>query len=234
MTMEEVIAEMRLELTGNVLETELDDKTFEQIVNKAIRELQRYMDSTKFKTIPFAKCIDCKDSDISSVSRVCRAQIYGGQDFKGGSIDPFYAQAFMIFSNQGALYNYTDYVAKFGAWNTLLQMRNTISTDLQFVWDSFEQKLYINTLDMPEFITLEYVPVIKDVDEIKSPYWIDNLIRYSVGLAKIYVGRIRTRYELANNQWTGDGNIILEEGNAEIKELREKLQINSQLTYVYD
>lgn len=42
MKLQDVIEEIKLELTGYVLETELDDSTYQQIVNKALRELERY------------------------------------------------------------------------------------------------------------------------------------------------------------------------------------------------
>lgn len=42
MKMQEIIDEIKLELTGNLLEMEIDDKEIEKIVNKATRELERF------------------------------------------------------------------------------------------------------------------------------------------------------------------------------------------------
>ena len=42
MTKEDVRQEITLELTGQVLEMELDDSTLDLTINKALRELQRY------------------------------------------------------------------------------------------------------------------------------------------------------------------------------------------------
>nr|DAR14974.1 MAG TPA: hypothetical protein [Caudoviricetes sp.] len=47
---------------------------------------------------------------------------------------------------------------------------------------------------MPEKVTIEYIPRFNDVSEIKSDYWVDNLMRLAIANAKITVGRIRTRY----------------------------------------
>lgn len=234
MTMEEYIAEIRLELTGNILELELDDTTLQQIVNKALREVQRYIDSTKLMTIPYAKCIDLTDSNVSSVSRVYRVDGFGLNDYTGGQIDPFYAQAWFSFSSGANMYNLSNFVANFGAWNTMLQIRNTVSTDLQFQEDKQNHKLYINVLDNPTYITIEYVPKFKDVSEVESDYWIDILSRLSIALTKIYVGRIRSRYTQSNALWSQDGDVLLAEGNEELNSLRETLRINSQLTYTYD
>lgn len=234
MQMSEYLSEIRLELTGNILELELDDKTLEQIVNKALREVQRYIDSTKLMTIPYAKCIDLTDSKVSSVSRVYRVDGFGLTDYTGGQVDPFYAQAFFSFSSGANMYNLSQFTANFGAWNTMLQIRNTISTDLQFQEDKQSHKLYINTLDNPTFITIEYVPKFEDVSEVESDYWIDIICRMSIALTKLYVGRVRSRYSQSNALWTQDGETLLAEANEELTNLRETLRVNSQLTYVYD
>ena len=234
MQMSDYLKEIRLELTGNILELELDDKTLEQIVNKALREVQRYIDSTKLMTIPYAKCIDLTDSKVSSVSRVYRVDGFGLTDYTGGQIDPFYAQAFFSFSSGANMYNLSQFTANFGAWNTMLQIRNTISTDLQFHEDKQSHKLYINTLDNPAYITIEYVPKFDDVSEVESDYWIDIICRMSIALTKLYVGRVRSRYSQSNALWTQDGETLLAEANDELNKLREKLRVNSQLTYVYD
>lgn len=42
MTMQDVINEIKLELTGYLLEMEIDDSVLQQVVNKAMRELERY------------------------------------------------------------------------------------------------------------------------------------------------------------------------------------------------
>jgi hypothetical protein len=56
----------------------------------------------------------------------------------------------------------------------------------------------------------------------------------SVALTKIVVGRIRTRFVQSGALWTQDGDKILEEGNTELKELREVLRANSNLVYPID
>lgn len=42
MTMQEVISEIKLELTGYILDVEIDDTTIESVVKKSMRELERY------------------------------------------------------------------------------------------------------------------------------------------------------------------------------------------------
>ena len=105
----------------------------------------------------------------------------------------------MIFSNAGTMYNLQDYVMNYAAWSTLSQVRNTLSTDCAFTEDKHNHKLYINnTLSAPGYVTVQYIPKLKEADDIKSDYWQDILIRLSLANTKIILGRIRTRFTQSN------------------------------------
>jgi hypothetical protein len=60
------------------------------------------------------------------------------------------------------------------------------------------------------------------------------LIRISIALTKVVLGRIRTRFTQSNALWSQDGERLLEEGNNELKELREVLRTNSNLIFGID
>ena len=220
MTMEEIIYEVKLELTGNILELELDDDTLKQIVNKALREIQRYIDSTQLITVPFARCIDLKDSNVSSVSRVFRVNPTGLDYTQGNMSDPFYMQQLSLFTNGTNIYNLNSWTLNYGAWVTMGQIRNTMSTDLALKFDKQGDKLYISCQDEPQAITIEYIPKFISVEDVKSDYWIDILVRLSVALTKQIVGRIRTKYSQSNSLWALDGEQMLSEGNAELDAIR--------------
>jgi hypothetical protein len=42
MKLDQILDEIKLELTGLVLEMEIEEATLKQVVNKALRELERY------------------------------------------------------------------------------------------------------------------------------------------------------------------------------------------------
>ena len=110
-----------------------------------------------------------------------------------------------------------------------------MSTDLSFKEDRHNKKLYINNyMSAPNAITIEYIPRLKNVEDIKSDYWIDILVKLSVALTKIILGRIRTRFTQSNALWAQDGEKLLEEGNTEYKELRETLRLNSNMVFPID
>lgn len=238
--------EIRLRLTGGLLDLELDDVTIDRIIQSCLREIQRYICSTKLITIPFSKCIDLsqiKDEDdkfikISSVVRIYRALGFtadSGESYTTSPVDPMQASQWQLISGTGNMAGFQDYVYNYGAYSTLLQIRNTTSTDLAFRYDKASNKLYINiSSNTPAKITVEYIPRYDNVDEITSDYWIDVLTRMCVATAKITVGRIRSRYTQSNAIWNQDGNTILEEGNSELNTLREQLQRDTQLCYGID
>ena len=240
MTKQSIIDEVKLELTGYVLELELEDATIGLNIDRSLRELQRYWDETTFVTIPYASCIDYKGTpleDSSSVVRIYRTVGIGNSEDAGNSLtmDPLYAQQWMVFSNAGTMYNLQDYVMNYASWNTLTQIRNTMSTDLSFTEDKHACKLYINNnISSPGDITVAYIPKLKDVEDIKSDYWVDILIRMTLDFTKIQIGRIRTKFTQSNALWSLDGDKLLEEGTTDLKELREILRSNSNLIYGID
>lgn len=238
------IDEIKFRLTGNMLETELDTNAFNSILDISMREIQRYICSTKILTIPFSRCIDLseiKDENeqpikVNSISRIYRADGYvGDSSTTSGMSDPMYAAQWQLLGGTSNLENFQDYMYNYSSWNTLLQIRNTVSTDLAYRYDKSSNKLYVNVAsNLPVRITIEYVPRYDDVSEIVSDYWVDMLMKLAVANAKIIVGRIRSRYSQSNALWGQDGEAILAEGTNELTELRNYLQTNTQLVYGID
>lgn len=227
--------EIKLRLTGSVLDTELSDDTIDRIINASLREIQRYICSTKVITIPFKRCIDLTEYKVNSVSRVMRTQGYATDNAELSLTDPMYVSQWQLLSGPGNLSNFQNYTYNYMTWNTMLQMRNTTSTDMAFIFDKSTNQLYINTAsDLPTKITIVYVPRYDSVEEINSDFWIDTLCRLAVANAKVIVGRIRTKYTQTNALWQLDGQSILAEGQQELTELRNYLQANTQLLYVVD
>lgn len=230
--------EIKLALSAGILDLELDDATLDAIINSSLREIQKYYSSTKIATIPYAYCIDLSDCNVSSVLRVFRADGYLNQVQDGSTpvtlSDPMYMAQWQSVGS-GNIYHLTNWVLNYGAWNTMLQIRNTASTDLIFRFDKSADRLYINVAsNKPSYITIEYVPKLQSVEDVVTDYWIDNLMRMCVAKAKVAVGRVRTKYSQSNAQWALDGPTILEEGNTELNNLREYLRTNNNLTLPID
>lgn len=231
-------AELKLKLFGNVLKCELNDSTLDSIINASLREIQRYINTTELITIPYARCIDLTPYKVNSVAKVFRTKGYGANasDRDGqGVMDPMYMAQWQMLSGPGGVYNLTNYTYNYAAYNTALQIRNTLSTDLAFRFDRKSNSLYITTsLDFPENITVAYVPRYNNVEDVVSDYWIDMICRMAVAQAKIVLGRVRSRYTQSNALWTQDGETLLQEGNAELEKIRQDLLDSTQLCYPID
>lgn len=237
MDMQAIKDEVILKLTGDVVDLELSDTALTKVINSALRELQRYIDTTAIITVPYEKCIDMKEYKVNSIARVFRAQGYmNNEDISQGQvIDPLYASQWQLMQGMGNVNKIMDYAYNYASWNTLLQIRNTASTDLAFYYDKLSEKLYINiSSNYPDKITIQYIPRFDDVSQIVSDFWNDVLIRLSVALTKVTVGRVRSKFKQSNALWTLDGDQLLEEGNSELTALREELKASTQLSYPID
>lgn len=237
MQLQNYIDEIKLELTGGILDLEIPDTTIATIVNKALREVQRYIDIPKLITVPYAPCIDLEGWKHNSIVKVYRTEGYTGNTDISGDMpnDPMYMQQWMIYSNGGSMYNLDNYVMNYLSYNTLLQMRNTLSTDMSFKEDKEGKKLYINcAYDAPKKITIEYVPVYDSVEQVEDDYWTDIIQKLSLALTKVALGRIRSYAKQSNAVWTLDGDTLLQEGNAELTDLRTHLKENDSFYYPID
>ena len=95
LTKQDYVEYIKLQLTGEVLELEIQDSTISKYIDAALIELRRYIDETKLITVPFAKCIDLTNFDHSSIVNVYRTEGYTGDTTTGiteSTVDPLYAQ----------------------------------------------------------------------------------------------------------------------------------------------
>lgn len=237
MTLNEYIQAIKLQVTGGVLENELNDNKFESIVRLAMKELLHYYDSTCFVEAQGSRCIDLAEVEtknnikIASVSYVYRSRPVGVGDESNYRSDPIS----MSFQNTGAYgYGSQNWLYNYMAHVTTQKIANTISTDLDFIEDKKSKKLYVNySVDEPSKVTIEYVPEISEPEDVTGEYWSDMLLRLSLAHTKVILGRIRTRFTQGNALQTQDGEKMLEEGTAELTALREQLE-KSNMVYPSD
>jgi hypothetical protein len=116
-----------------------------------------------------------------------------------------------------------------------LQQINTISTDLDFIWDAHNKQLSV-TMNPPftNMITIQYIPDYKDVEEITEVFWMDIILRLATAYAKQVIGRIRSKYTLNSSTYNLDGETMLSEANTEIQEIRSFLTANQDIVFPID
>jgi hypothetical protein len=69
---------------------------------------------------------------------------------------------------------------------------------MSFTEDKHNKKLYINNYSAPKVVTIQFIPKLNSAEDIQSDYWQDILVKMSVALTKITLGRIRTRFSQSN------------------------------------
>lgn len=193
----------------------------------AFRELKRYMKTPVDKTVPFATRIDLKKLGIKPVKIL---YVYASTPRIGltmNSIDS--GNVFQVAASvntysaigQTSAINIDPIVTEMG----MAQVRNTLSTDFQWKHDPDNEVLYITHRDpRPTHVTIRYVPDYQDVSEIKSPTWIDYLIRLSEANMKKALGRSRSKYTIEGSNVSLDGDVLLQEANAELETIRAELE----------
>ena len=225
MTMEEIISQVSFDLGSPTIEN-VEKQQIKQAVLISLRELKRYMKTPVDKTVPYATRIDLEKVGIHTSNVL---YVYASKPRIGltmSSIDSGnvfqVAAAVNVYSMVGntTSLNIDPIVTEMA----MAQVRNTLGTDFQWKYDSNNQVVYCAHRDpRPAAVTIRYVPDYKDPSEIKSNVWIDYLIRLSEAHMKVSLGRIRSKYKIEGSNVTLDGDILLEEGNSELEQLRTEL-----------
>lgn len=217
--MKKIVQYIESQLGGQVLELELTPADIKQIVEQAFEEIVHYMTDLYTVTVPYAQCIDLKKYNIDSVDSVLR-----GDDSILTGI-PYMIPA-MDYSNVTGVYNIDAYA------NALQVKRNlnTLSTDMDFVWDKPNRKLYLTANpNIPTKVTIVFKPEYHSVEDIREQHWETQLRKLALGMTKVILGRIRSKYTSNSAKFQLDGNTLLAEGNAEVQQVRQYLDENKDI-----
>jgi hypothetical protein len=228
MTLAEYTDEIAFQLGGSVLDLEIAND-LPRCVNRAFREIKRYITTPAYMTLPWnsnngGNRISLKDKNVYSIINVMRPNSYNSLTVN--SLDVFgLAQSYSAVTNLNAYMNRM----------LRLQQMNTISTDLDFVWDAHTKELYV-TMNPPytNQITIAYVPDYQSVEEITEVYWVDFILKLATAYAKQVLGRIRSKYTLNSAQYGLDGDTLLAEAKEEINEIISYLRENADIAFPID
>lgn len=226
MLMSEYVDDIAFQIGGGILEIEIMDN-LPKCVNKAFREIKRYISTPRYITVRYTNTIDCSDLGIYRVTNVLRAApIYGTNIGDLTGLDVFSTAASAMTSVDST------------AYNTVLQkiqLRNTMSTDLDFVWEPSTKLLRVNANPpFPNMITINYVPEYKNVEEITEPFWEDFILKLATAYAKIALGHVYSKYTVKSSQYEMNGKDLLDEGNKERDEIVAYLRENMDLILPLD
>ena len=217
--MKKIVQYIENQLGAQVLDLELNPEQIKQIVEQAFEELIHYMTDLYSVTVPYAMCIDLSKYNIDSVESVWRGSdsVLTGIPFQMPAID---------LMNVTGMYNIEEYMNAVAVKRNL----NILATDMEFQWDKPNHKLYVYANpNIPSFVTVNFKPEYYSVEDIREQYWETQLRKLALGMTKVILGRIRSKYTSRSSKFELDGQTLLAEGNAEIQAVREHLDSNKDI-----
>lgn len=216
---------VKLQLGGSILDISIE-KDLPFIVEKvAFEELKNYMQTIHTMTTSFNTVINLKDKHVANVKYILRNR-NNNVTITGMDTNLF------VYQTQGQ-YGINQWAKDQITYNLMInQVRNTLSTDLDFNYDKVNEVLYVYAqYPIPPSITIGYVPEFQDVSEIYVPYWMNYLRRLSVAYAKEFEGRVRSKYTLNSASYNLDGDRLLSEAQQELSAIREELNGNVNIMH---
>jgi len=226
MTMAEIVDRVNFML-GLPANDNVEELSTEKAVLIAFQELKRYIRTPVEKTVPFSTRIDLTKVGIDTLNVLDVKPAYPRIGLTMSSIDS--GNVFQV----AASVNVYSAIGNTSSINidpimtemAMAQVRNTLTTDFQWDFDVDNQVVYCTHRDpRPAAVTVQYVPDYKDVSEIKSPTWINYLVRMSEANMKIALGRARSKYKIEGSNVSLDGDILLQEAHTELEAIRTELE----------
>jgi len=179
------------------------EEEFETFIDKAVRRLQPYLDMRSYMTVSVQDSIDLSDEPIDDILRIIPAQATMGEDF-----DVFHAHRYKNLHK-----DFDDFLI---AQRRLSEIKSVIQPSFKFD----EGILYLS--GFAGKVTIEYYkePEFQDLDD---PKWVEWVSDYALAMAKIKLGRIRSKFDADNQQYQLDGDTLLQEGKEEKEKLVQQL-----------
>ena len=230
MTREEYVDDILISLGAHIVDVE-NEEFLGKIVDKAFREVKRFIVKATYMTVPYQKVggIDLSSYKVDSVIQIFRTAN------PGLVYDPTDVFSMSALSSANGVSAGSTILNDYMYRTQLNQLKSTISTDLDFTFDPDTKKLHVNTyFPSPTQLTLVYVPEFSDVSEIKEQYWINYIQRLSLAFAKESLGKIRGKYELSSSLYKLDGASLTSEGIQERDQIRAELTENTDLMFPID
>jgi len=225
MKMNEIVSQVSFML-GLPSNENVEGLQVEKAVEIAFTELKRYIRTSVEKTVPFSTRLDLVALGIKARKVLTVQAAYPRIGLTLSTVD-----SGNVFQTAAAVNTYSAIGNNAGinidpimTEMAMAQVRNTVTTDFQWRYDSLNQVVYCTHRDpRPTVVTIRYVPDFQDVSELVDSTWLNYLIRMSTANMKIALGRTRSKYTIEGSNVSLDGEILLQEGNEELASIREEL-----------
>ena len=224
-TIQEYLDDMALEVPWTAEEVKPGDDM--KILMKAFRELKEKLHEYADLTVPYRERISVKDLKVKDFICVRRANVPAGLNVDNTSVGNVFTSlaGMAAIPSSNAYHTYFDYYIQTMLSQTL---KNTVSEDLQYLYDQQNQLLYVAAnVPKPLYVTITYIPEYDDPSELKTSFAQSQLRKLAVAFLKIHVGSKRRKVRLPNSPAQLDGEQLLAEGLEELKEVRAYLVQNN-------
>lgn len=226
MRREEYIEDVKISLGAPVVDIEVE-QIIGKLVDKAFREVSRYIVETKFLTLPYTtNGIDLTKYHVDSIIQIFRTR----NPNRVADFSDIYALSSVYNANTTSTnLMMSDYLYR----TQLHQLKSAMSTDLDFTYD--KPILHVATFyPKPDMITIAYIPEFTDVSDVKEQFWINYIQRLALAFTKESLGRVRGKYKLTSSLYTLDGDTLVSEGIAERDAIRAELNDLSDVVFPMD
>ncbi len=200
-------------LGGSKVTVELQDDDFHEVIQQALEKLRPYYSGVRYIYVDGAN----SPIDVSSHNIVEVVAIYDTGD---NGIPQLQSQMFLnpgvfVYNN-----NFRDNYISYLTYSKLASAYEYVNIS-SWKFDHVHQLLYL-TKNSPMVVKcLVELRAVTDIEE--ESQWVAWFKDYALALAKIMVGRMRSKYTLSNGQYQLDGNAILQEGIADKQRLEEEM-----------
>lgn len=197
-------------LGGNTVKVELDEEDLDTVIQQALDKMRAYYYGVRYIQVNGVNPIDLSSHNVIDVLAL----------YETGSNGITQLQS-QMFLNPGVFVFNSSYKDNYIAYLSYAKLASIYQSTNNATWkyDSLTGLLY---LSKPRECVLKCrvkVMTLSDIEE--DSHWYAWMKDYSLALAKVLVGRKRSKYTLSNAQYQLDGDQLLSEGLADIQRLEE-------------
>jgi hypothetical protein len=197
-------------LGAPTVNVELTEEQLKGAVDDAFMEMSPYITESQYVTIPYTNRMDMTEHKVDYVINVFKSpttdegSLYQGNIFLSDSVSGLNIDGLLAYYAKRQL---------------------TLSIKDRITYRYIGQYLYVDMAPpVSSSITVEYVPILESVEDVKDNFWTAFILRLATANAKEVLGRIRSKYKVQNSPTELDGDTLLSEANAEKEEIRRKLE----------
>lgn len=197
-------------LGGNTVKVELNEDDLDQVIQQALDKMRAYYYGVRYIQVNGVNPIDLSSHNI--------IDIVGIYETGSNGITQLQSQMFL---NPGVFIYNSDFKDNYIAYLEYAKLASSYQNVNNLTWkyDSLTGLLYLSK--QQECVLKCRVKVMTPSDIEEDSRWYAWIKDYSLALAKVLVGRKRSKYTLSNGQYQLDGDQLIQEGNADIVRLEE-------------